>query len=225
MRPLAIIERDQALASSIRTSMEEAGFRTESFGSGRSALDRAAAATFALVVLDLDVSDSDPFTLCHELSRRQPVVAFTNDVAQETRIHALNAGADDCLSRPFSPRELVARVRNVLRRTGGDESAHDVTQGEVSIALEAMRVRVGDRTYDLTRGETEVLALLVEHAPAPLTIARMLDLLPTASRVKRGTLESRIKGLRRKLGPAHIVSRGGFGYEFRADVYPLSTPV
>lgn len=81
-----------------------------------------------------------------------------------------------------------------------------------ALLADAMRVRVDGRTHDLTRGEAEVLSLLVEHAPRPLTIQQILAMLPEEHRVKRGTVESRIKSLRRKLG-GRLVSRGQFGYQ------------
>lgn len=84
-------------------------------------------------------------------------------------------------------------------------------------AVSAMRVHVEGETHPLSRGETEVLALLVASRGAPMTVLEMLARLPPKSQVKRGTIESRIKSLRRKLGPARLVSRGRLGYQLTED--------
>jgi len=97
-------------------------------------------------------------------------------------------------------------IRNVLRRS-------DATEGDqldaLSVSISEMRVRVGGATHDLTRGEAEVLATLIHHAPAPVTAVRLSQIL----NAKRGTIESRIKSLRKKLGPGRLVSRGSLGYQ------------
>jgi DNA-binding response OmpR family regulator len=94
----------------------------------------------------------------------------------------------------------------VLRRSDASE---DDALDELTISIAEMRVRVGGTTHDLTRGEAAVLATLIQHAPAPVTAVRMSELL----NAKRGTIESRIKSLRKKLGPGKLISRGSLGYQ------------
>ena len=93
----------------------------------------------------------------------------------------------------------------MLSSTSQDESAYD----SLSVSISEMRIRTGTETHDLTRGETELLAVLIQHAPAPLPVRRIAELLDA----RRGTIESRIKSLRRKLGGGRLVSRGGLGYQ------------
>lgn len=207
MRPLAIIENDAALSTEIRSAVEAAGFAARCFVEGSAAIANLKRHGFSLAIVDLDLRDTDPFAVCSEASRLVPVIALSGDCGEETCVRALESGADDCLRRPFAGRELVARIRNVLRRADGAEGAGELD--ELSTFVSAMRIRLGDESCDLSRGESEVLAVLLEHAPAPMTVGRLTELL----KAKRGTIESRIKSLRRKLGPGRLVSRGAFGYQ------------
>lgn len=205
MRPLVIIEPDAVYAAALRATLEAAGFRTESFTTATNALAQLRMRSFALALLGLDVHDTDPYAVCREVSPHLPIITIARECAGDSCIRALECGADDCVVRATTGRELVARVHNVLRR-----APHRDDYESLETSLSEMRVRAGNITHDLTRGETEVLAILVQHAPAPVTVTRMCELLPE---VKRGTVESRIKSLRRKLGRARLVSRGSLGYQ------------
>lgn len=210
MRPLAIIEPDSTTAENLRHSVEAAGFRADCFADGTSALSSIRRRPFSLAILDLDLRDDDPFAVCREMSRLVPVITISAEGDEDVRLRAFAAGADDCVTHTLTARELVARVHNILRRAS---SSSDSTceLDALSISLPEMRVRNGGVVHELSRGESEVLALLLEHSPAPLTPADMARLLPA----KRATIESRIKSLRKKLGPGRLVSRGRFGYELR----------
>lgn len=210
VRPLAIIEPDPFSSAAIRKTVEAAGFRADCFFDERSAFDGLNTRPFALAIVDLDRGGFDPFALTAEVSRIVPVLTITSDESEEQCVRALESGADDCVGRSVPDRELVARVRNILRRIDRMEDSED-PNSDLSISLAEMRVRVDGVSHDLTRGEAETLALLLEHAPAPLTTVRIAQLLPAG----RGTVESRIRSLRRKLGPRHLVSRGSLGYELR----------
>ncbi len=205
MRPLAIIERDATRAARLRAAIEEAGFRAELFDAARSALPLLHDRAFALAILDLGIEDADPFEVCRDASGVVPLIALASNRAEETCIRAIESGADDCICRPVPDREPIARVRNVLRRTEETGAEHDHLAAMVS----EMRVRVGDDVRNLTSGEAAVLAVLLDHAPSPLTTSEIA----VAIGAKRGTVESRIKSLRRKLGGGRLVSRGRLGYE------------
>lgn len=188
-------------------TLEEAGLRAECFPDLPEALHRIRLRAFSLAILDLDSRDA--YAVCHELSELMPVVTVTQHADTETCIRALEAGADDCVCRPVPERELIARVRNVLRRTGAEPETSSEDVDELSVSISEMRVRAGGAVHELSRGESEVLALLVDHAPRPLTAAEIGKMLATP----RGTIESRIKSLRRKLGPERLVTRGRLGYQ------------
>lgn len=205
MRPLAIIENGVAFGAEIRPAIESAGFRAESYASATDALADLHQRVFALALVGLG-QDTDPFGLCHEASRIVPVIAVTAECAEELCVRAFESGADDCVVRGVAARELVARIHNVLRRA--EESDRDGL-GELSASVSSMRVHAGGAAHDLTRGEAELLAVLLEHAPRPLTPLEIAHML----RANRGTIESRIKTLRRKLGAERLVSRGRLGYQ------------
>lgn len=192
-------------AASLRATLEAAGFRAECYATATSALSELRTRVFALAILGLDLHDTDPYAVCREISPHLPIITVARQCAEDSCVRSLECGADDCVARTTTGRELVARVHNVLRR-----APHREDHESLETSLSEMRVRAGGATHDLTRGETEVLAILVQHAPAPVAVARMCELLPEA---KRGTIESRIKSLRRKLGKGRLVSRGSLGYQ------------
>lgn len=201
---MAIIEPDAAYSASLRTTLEAAGFRTECFATATNALAGLRGHAFALAIVGLDLRDTDPYAVCREVSAHLPIITVADECGEESCVRSLECGADDCVVRTTSGRELVARVHNVLRR-----APHSEQFDTLETSLSEMRVRAGNATHDLTRGETEVLAILLQHAPAPVTVTRMSELL----RAKRGTVESRIKSLRKKLGKGRLVSRGSLGYQ------------
>jgi DNA-binding response OmpR family regulator len=203
MRPLAIIGRHAASSSEMIAAFDAAGFSTTAYADATMALPALRMRTFSLALVGLDLQDTDPFAFCHELSRIVPVITFTPGHDTALCVRALESGADDCITTPISGRELVARVHSVLRRTGwqGDE------MDELSVAVREMRIRVDGTTHELSLGESEVLALLLENAPSPLTTVEIARRLKS----RRGTIESRIKTLRKKIG-ARVVTRGRFGY-------------
>lgn len=209
MRPLAII--DHASSTTLRRDIEAAGFRTDCFSDAPSALAALRRRSYALAILDLDLRDTDPFHVCREVSSIVPVIAMTADGREDICVQAFESGADDCVVRTLTGRELVARVRNVLRRSANENDATTCDLDTLSISLPEMRVRNGDVVHELSRGEAEVLTLLLEKSPAPITTVEMARILPA----KRATIESRIKSLRKKLGPDRLVTRGRFGYELR----------
>jgi DNA-binding response OmpR family regulator len=199
MRPLAIIEQDSTTAENLRRNVEAAGFRADCFPDSASALSSIRRRPFSLAILDLDLRDDDAFAVCREMSQLVPVITISAEGDEDVRVRAFEAGADDCVTHTLTARELVARVRNILRRASNTSDTCELDA--LSISLPEMRVRSGGEVHELSRGEAEVLALLLEHSPSPLTPA-----------AKRATIESRIKSLRKKLGPGRLVSRGNFGY-------------
>ena len=192
MRPVAIVESDATLCARLREAVEAAGLHAEIFSSPDTALIRLRTARYALAI-----TAANSIGFCREASALVPVIAIGCDC-----IAALEHGADDCVARMTSPRELAARIQSVLRRA---PHAPDLP----SISLSEMRVRTGGETHDLSRGEAELLAVLLDHAPTPVPITTLTALLGA----RRGTVESRIKNVRRKLGPGRLVSRGSLGYQ------------
>ncbi|HYR28623.1 MAG TPA: response regulator, partial [Thermoanaerobaculia bacterium] len=159
-------------------------------------------------LLDLNLPGRNGLDVCRDLRAftTVPLIMITGRVEEIDRLLGLEMGADDYLGKPFEPRELLARIRNVLRRA---ESPSHGDHDQLAAVVSEMRVRHDDRVDNLTAGETAVLTALIDHAPAPMTIVEIAQ----AIGANRGTVESRIKSLRKKLGPARLVSRGRLGYQ------------
>lgn len=207
IRPLALIEPDPVYSASLRRTFEEAGYHLDCFPDPDAAFDSLRTRAFGLAIIELDRNAFDPFAITSEVSQMMPVLAITSDPSEEQCVKALQSGADDCICRPFRDRELLARTRNILRRIGAalDESA----PSDLSVSIAAMRATADGVTHDLTRGEADVLAALLAHAPTPLNATQLAELVSA----ERGTVESRIRSIRQKLGAHHLVTRGRLGYE------------
>ena len=203
MRPVAIIGNETGRTAALSASLEAAGFSTTTYSDATTALPALRMQQFSLALLGLDIQDTEPFAFCSVLSRMVPVIAVLRGHDTALCVRALECGADDCVAIPIGGRELVARAESVLRRASRQRMAAD----DLSVAVQEMRAYENGVAHELSRGEAEILALLLEHAPSPMTA---LDI-ATRIGAKRGTVESRIKSLRRKLG-SRLVARGHYGY-------------
>lgn len=202
-RSVAIIEPDTVVAARLQDTFERAGFRTGCFRDGESALSTFRTRPFSIALLDLSLGAG----MCREISSVVPLVTIAERVHRDDLcIDALEAGADDCVCRTVPDRELVARVENVLRRASEDAPAHEIAG--LIISTSEMRIRKGDVVHELSRGETELVAVLIEYGPRPLTSTQLAAILGAS----RATIESRIKSLRRKIGAERLVTQGRFGY-------------
>ncbi len=205
MPRVLLVEDEIAIAETVLYALRAAGFEAVHCLTGGDALTLAGAERFDLAVLDIGLPDIGGFALCRELRRDRdlPVIFLTAQAAEADRILGLEIGADDYVSKPFSPRELVARVRVVLRRgpikpepEAADGFEHDV---------DGRRIRYRGRLLDLTRYEYGLLAALLQRPGAVLSRAQLMDrvwddALDSGDR----TVDSHVKTLRAKL-------RGGVG--------------
>jgi two-component system, OmpR family, response regulator BaeR len=217
---IAIVEDEPELAGLVADYASAAGYAPEVFHDGAAALAALRRAPPALVVLDLMLPGLDGLALCRALRAESdvPVVMVTARVEEIDRLVGLDAGADDYLCKPFSPRELMARIKAILRRTGHVAAA----PAALTIDGAARRIAVHGRALDLTPMEYGILAALMRRPGQVFSRARLLDLareggvhLDAADR----TIDSHVKNLRRKLdaalpGAEPIRSIYGVGYRF-----------
>ena len=198
--------------------MRAAGFAPQVFHDGADALAAIRAAAPALVVLDLMLPGLDGLSLCRDVRAFStvPIVMVTARVEEIDRLLGLELGADDYLCKPFSPRELVARIKAILRRSG-------VPEAPLAIDAAARRANVHGRPLDLTRTEFDLLAALAARPGQVFSRARLLELAGQDSLdhldVSDRAVDSHIKNLRRKLDAAApgfepIRSIYGLGYRF-----------
>ena len=208
VRSVAIIENNAAARAQLRQAVENADFRVHCFIGAAAALVKVRDGGFSMVIFGLDGDDGDPIAMCQVLSRVSPVITVTSHHDPERCARALEHGADDCVVRPLSARELIARMRNVLRRVNSGGHNDDA----LSCSLREMQLWSLVSKHDLTRGEAELLAVLA-GTRSPLALVQLAQILDA----KAGTVKSQIQGLRRKLGRGRIVNRVRLGYDLMTD--------
>ncbi|NCA72466.1 MAG: response regulator [Sphingobacteriia bacterium] len=218
---ILIIEDEESLAALVGDYLRAAGFRVGHLARAEPALDWIARERPALILLDLMLPGQDGLSLCREIRARDalPIIMTTARVEEIDRLLGLELGADDYVCKPYSPRELVARVKAVLRRTGAPSDAH----GPALIRLDAERLRVshGDESIVLTAVEFALLAALRQAAGRILTRDHLMDRIYRDNRiVSDRTIDSHVKKLRRRLGELlpdveliHAVYGVGYRYE------------
>ena len=212
-----VVEDDDAIGALVGAYLEQAGFDVVRECTGKDALDAAEREELRFVVLDLGLPDVDGFELCRRLRSLAdiPILIVTARDEEADRIIGLELGADDYVTKPFSPRELVARVRAVLRRTEPDPvDAQLIDVGELCIDLRSRSVTFAGSTVELRTLEFELLAELARHAGQVVTRDRLLDSvwgLSFAGGTR--TVDVHVAQVRKKLGrPQLIQTVRGVGY-------------
>jgi two-component system catabolic regulation response regulator CreB len=224
MPRILLVEDEGAIAQTIEFALRADGFESAHALTGRDALRLAATTTFDLAILDVGLPDIGGFALCRELRRGRdlPVIFLTARDAEADRVLGLELGADDYVSKPFSPRELVARVRAVLRRSQG-AAAVATAGGAFAHDPEGHRVHFRGQLLDLTRYEYGVLAALLQRPGAILSRAQLMDRVWGAdSDSTDRTVDTHIKTLRAKLRAIDphadpIRTQRGLGYSLQSD--------
>jgi DNA-binding response OmpR family regulator len=226
MPRILVVEDEMQIARTLRDFLEVAGFEVTVVGEGSAALASARGDRPDLIVLDLGLPGVDGLDVARELRRTSstPIVMLTARGEESDRIVGLELGADDYLVKPFSPKELVARVRAVLRRTRGTAVGAEVLRaGDVEVDLPKMRARVGGLPVDLTPTEFQLLATFVREPGRVFTRGQLLDALHgvTIESYERA-VDAHVKNLRRKIEPEvgrprYVLTVHGVGYRFADD--------
>jgi two-component system alkaline phosphatase synthesis response regulator PhoP len=228
-RTILVVDDEPGIVQIARDYLDRAGFRVVTAGDGREALRLARAETPALLVLDLMLPGMDGLDVTRALrsdqaTRALPIIMLTARVEEADRLIGLELGADDYLTKPFSPRELVARVRAVLRRVEGErDSAPVLRAGELLIDLQRRSVRRSGELIDLTATEFELLTILAREPGRPFTRTQLLELAYDVSYAGFDrTVDAHVKNLRRKIEPdprqpRYILTIYGVGYKFAED--------
>ncbi len=218
-----IVEDDTHIAVLVRTYLERAGYETVWARSGESALrELERRAALALVVLDVGLPGIDGFEVCRRIGGAVPVIMLTARDEEPDRVAGLEVGADDYVTKPFSPRELTARVKAVLRRTsagaGGVTGTQPLVLGPLRVDPAAREVHVGEREVTLTQREFDLLEYLARHRGQVVTRDQLLEhVWDFRSPGETRTIEVHIAQLRKKLGhPELIRTVRGLGYKASA---------
>ena len=228
MTRVLIADDDAVVRDVVRRYLERDGLEVAIAHDGTEALRLLGSQPIDVAVLDVMMPGPDGLSLCRNLRQRGdytvPVILLTALGEEEDRIAGLEAGADDYLTKPFSPRELVARVRAVLRRADRPlEAAETIRAGDVVLDLPRMRTEVGGTAVELTPTEFQLLATLAARPGRIFTRSQLLDALHgVAFETYERAIDSHIKNLRRKLEPdprrpRYVLTVYGVGYRFADD--------
>ncbi len=231
---ILVVEDDPTVADVVTRYLERAGFRVEAVTDGRSALAAAAARPPDLVVLDLMLPGLDGLEVCRRLRRSSPVpVVMLTALGEETdRVLGLELGADDYITKPFSPRELVLRVQSVLRRAGAPPAAEPpgvLADGELVVDPAAHEVTVSGVPVTLTAREYDLLLFLLRHPRQAFGRQELLERVWGWSFGDSSTVTVHVRRLREKVeedptAPARIVTVWGVGYRYEPVRQPTEVP-
>jgi DNA-binding response OmpR family regulator len=224
MKTILVVDDEPGIASLVRDYLEHAGFGVLVAGDGRNALALARSRRPDLVVLDLGLPGLDGLDVARALRRDSdvPILMLTARTDEADRVAGLELGADDYVSKPFSPREIVARVRAILRRTEITTTLADAPIRVLDVELDPARLRasIAGRPVDLTPTEFALLATLARQPGRVFTRSQLLDAIHgVAFEAYERAIDGHVKNLRRKLepDPAHpryLLTVHGAGYRF-----------
>lgn len=223
MKTVLVVDDEPKIVQLARDYLERAGFTVASASDGREALAAFRTQSPELVVLDLGLPAVDGLDVARSIRKTSnvPIVMLTARGDESDRIAGLELGADDYITKPFSPKELVARVRAVLRRTEMTAMpAETVRVGAVSIDVPRMSVRVGEREIELTPTEFQLLLTMARAPGRVFTRAQLLDAVHgVAFESYERAIDAHVKNIRRKLEsdprePRYLQTVHGVGYRF-----------
>lgn len=231
MAKILIIEDEPKIVRTLRLYLEQAGFTTAAIYDGREAIPAFRQEKPDLILLDLNLPGQDGIDVCRALRHESavPIIMVTARSEETDRLIGLELGADDYVVKPFSPREVVARVRAVLRRVSGGLVDVDVVRvGELLIDTAAYRAWLGDSSLDLTQSEFELLLALARNTGHVLSRSRLLEESQgIAYEGYERSIDQHIKNLRRKLrktGASNDLIQTVYGVGYRLEPVKNSSP-
>jgi two-component system alkaline phosphatase synthesis response regulator PhoP len=204
MATILVVDDEPKIARLLRDYLERAGFGVSIAHDGREALMRARTERPDLVILDLGLPALDGLDVTRQLRRDGdlPILMLTARDDETDRVAGLELGADDYVTKPFSPREVVARVRAILRRRGGPSGDAVIRVGALEVDPGRMRVMVDGRGVEVTATEFALLAALARQPGRVYTRSQLLDAIHgTAFESYERAIDAHVKNLRRKLEP------------------------
>jgi len=222
---ILVVDDEPRIVQLVRDYLEHGGFTVLTASDGPSALRTARTGRPDLVVLDLTLPGLDGLDVARSLRRDGvvPIIMLTARTEESDKLVGLELGADDYMTKPFSPKELVARVRAVLRRAEGLTSPADVIRVGSLVELDPSRMeaRFDGRRVDLTRSEFQIVSAMARQPGRVFTRAQLLDAVRgVAFESYERAIDAHIKNIRRKIGAKYIETVFGVGYRFAE---PLSS--
>jgi DNA-binding response OmpR family regulator len=224
---ILVVDDEIRIVRLVRSYLEQSGFTVVEANDGQTALIQARREKPDLVVLDLGLPGIEGLEVARTLRRERdtPIIMLTARIEDTDKIVGLELGADDYMTKPFNPRELVARVRAVLRRTSGVAPAAEVLRaGALVLDAGGHQATLDGRVLDLTPTEFELLAVLLQHPGRAFTRLELLDRVQgDAYEGYERTVDAHVKNLRAKLGddprhPRYVQTVFGVGYKLGAEL-------
>lgn len=225
-KTILVVDDEERLVSLLKAYLSNEGFRVLTAKNGREALFTAREKKPDLILLDIMMPEMDgyEFIRLHRKERETPIILLTAKIEEGDKVVGLELGADDYVTKPFSPRELTARVRAVLRRAGQEMPKAEVLHsGNITLDRTNHFVKVDDRTVDLTRSEFDLLAALMSAPGRTYTRLDLLDYIQgSAYEGYERTIDAHIKNVRAKIqddphNPRYIETVYGIGYRFKTE--------
>ncbi len=228
---ILVVEDEPGIAFSLESDLETEGYEVDVVSDGAVAVPRALAGNFDLILLDVMLPHKDGFEICRELRHRGlkvPIVLLTAKTHEAEKVMGLDTGADDYVTKPFSPRELRARIRALLRRTGpADQGGVGASEqvyrfGSCELDMARFELRRDGNRLDSTTTELKLLAAFARNSGRLLTRERLLDeVWGTGIAVTDRVIDNHVVSLRKKIevdpgAPRHLISVRGLGYRFDA---------
>jgi two-component system response regulator RegX3 len=226
MKRILIVDDEEMIVRTVKAYLDREGFKTYTAFDGDSALQAFDEKGPDLIVLDLMLPKKSGIEVTRAIRSKSsiPIIMLTAKAAEADRVVGLELGADDYVVKPFSPRELVARIRAVLRRYEGDRGEVErIVVGDIEIDLKTRELKVTGTDVDLTPTEFDLLAYLARHPGQVFTRLQLLREVQgyTYDSFAR-TIDTHVKNLRRKIeedpkNPRHILTVHGVGYRFARE--------
>jgi DNA-binding response OmpR family regulator len=231
MVKILVVEDEPGIAFSLETDLQTEGYEVTLIGDGALAVPRALGESFDLILLDVMLPNKDGFEVCRELRHqglKTPIVLLTAKTHEAEKILGLDVGADDYVTKPFSPRELRARIRALLRRAAPDrvksEPANGLAEvhrfGSFELDLGRFELRRNGESIDTTTTELKLLAAFMRNRGRLLTRERLLDeVWGSGIAVTDRVVDNHVVALRKKIedeaaAPRYLISVRGLGYRF-----------
>jgi two-component system, OmpR family, alkaline phosphatase synthesis response regulator PhoP len=223
MKKILVVDDEPKIVQLARDYIDRAGFAVLTAGDGKSALAVARAEKPDLIVLDLGLPGMDGLDVARAVRKDSnvPIIMLTARGEETDKLVGLELGADDYITKPFSPKELVARVRAVLRRFASASAGADIIHvADMTLDVPRMQVTVGDRAVQVTPTEFELLAMLAREPGRIFTRGQLLDAIRgVAFESYERAIDAHIKNLRHKIEPdphepRYILMVYGVGYKF-----------
>ena len=225
MSRILIVEDEPSIALALEEDLLHEGYETEVVGDGNTAVERGGTGAFDLILLDVMLPGRDGFEVCRELRRAgvdTPIVLLTARTQEAEKVLGLEAGADDYVTKPYSPRELRARVKAHLRRSAR-QSGDIFRFGDAELDLTRCELRRGGKVVELSALEFKLLTAFVKRSGSLLTRTQLLDeVWGRDTHVTDRVVDNQVTNLRKKIEPnpdrpQYLVSLRGMGYRFDGE--------